>query len=54
MTIIPSIAPDVEAAAIVNAGRNFECIYVVPAAALNCELLTLGSVVWSLADKRWG
>ena len=33
-TIIPSIALDVAAAAIVNAGSYFECIYLGPAAAL--------------------
>jgi hypothetical protein len=33
-TIIPSIALDVAAAAVVNAGSYFECIYLGPAAAL--------------------
>ncbi len=33
-TIIPSIALDVAAAAVVNAGSYFEGIYLVPAAAL--------------------
>ena len=33
-TIIPSIALDVAAAAVVNAGSYFECIYIGPAAAL--------------------
>ena len=33
-TIIPSIALDVAAAAIVNAGSYFECIYIGPVAAL--------------------
>jgi hypothetical protein len=33
-TIVPSIALDVAAAAVVNAGSYFECIYIGPAAAL--------------------
>jgi len=33
-TIIPSIALDVAAAAVLNAGSYFECIYLGPAAAL--------------------
>jgi hypothetical protein len=33
-TIVPSIALDVAAAAVVNAGSYFECIYLGPAAAL--------------------
>ncbi|WP_227751865.1 DUF2793 domain-containing protein [Tabrizicola oligotrophica] len=33
-TVIPSIALDVAAAAVVNAGSYFECIYLGPAAAL--------------------
>lgn len=33
-TIVPSIALDIAAAAIVNAGSCFECIYIGPAAAL--------------------
>ena len=33
-TIIPSIALDVAAAAVVVAGSFFECIYIGPAAAL--------------------
>ena len=33
-TIIPSIALDVAAAAVVNAGSYFECIYLGPAATL--------------------
>ena len=33
-TIIPSIALDIAAAAVVNAGSYFECIYLGPAAAL--------------------
>ena len=33
-TIIPSIALDVAAAAVVNAGSYFECIYLGPAAVV--------------------
>jgi hypothetical protein len=52
-TIIPSIALDVAAAAIVNAGSYFECIYVGPPAALGGRWSWLSSPPPPKRSQSW-